>query len=101
MVIPEYFTMPWLHVTVPAGFLDAVGLADDLARDVSAAAGLGRGDVVTLITVADASATPGALVMLAGRRREKSVEMGMVEAACRTVVRAVGVSADLVAVVRL
>jgi hypothetical protein len=92
--------MPWIHATLWSSADPAERLAPELAQAVASAAGLEPADVIALITVADASAGSGALVTIAGRRRDDSVEDSIAKAVRRVVATSTGVSVDLVAVVR-
>ena len=92
--------MPWIHATLSGTPGSAGDLARALAGAAAGAAGLEPADVVALVTVADAAAGSGALVTIAGRRRDDAVEDAVAAAVRRVVAAAGGVSADLVAVVR-
>ena len=92
--------MPWIHATLPSGAAPAGRVAHELAQAVAKAAGLEPGDVIVLVTVADAAAGSGALVTITGRRRDDAVEDAIAGAVRRVVATATGLSADLVAVVR-
>jgi phenylpyruvate tautomerase PptA (4-oxalocrotonate tautomerase family) len=92
--------MPWIHATLSAGAGSADGLARDLADAAASAAGLAPADVITLVTVADAAAGSGAVVTIAGRRRDDSAEDAIAAAARQVVATAIGFDPDLVAVIR-
>ena len=92
--------MPWIHATLSGSAAPGGRLADELAETVASAAGLEPGDVIALVTVADAAAGSGALVTIAGRRRDDAVEDAIADAVRRVVATSTGLSADLVAVVR-
>jgi hypothetical protein len=92
--------MPWIHATLSSSADPADRLAHELAQAAARAAGLEPGDVIALVTVADAAAGSGALVTIAGRRRDDLVEDRIAEAVRRVVATSTGVSVDLVAVVR-
>ena len=91
--------MPWIHATVSSS-PDADDLARELAATAANAAGLESTDVIALVTVADASAGSGAVVAVAGRVRDDSVEDSIVDAIRRVVANSTGLDMDLVAVVR-
>ena len=91
--------MPWIHATVSSS-ADADDLARELAATAANAAGLEPTGVIALVTVADASAGSGAMVAVAGRRRDDSVEDSIVDAIRRVVANSTGLDMDLVAVVR-
>jgi hypothetical protein len=92
--------MPWIQATLSSSAVPAGRLAAELARAAADAAGFEPGDVIALVTVADAAAGSGALVTIAGRRRDVVVEDAIAGAVRRVVATAAGLSADLVAVVR-
>jgi hypothetical protein len=92
--------MPWIHATLPSGAAPAGGLAHELARAAASAAGLEPGDVIALVTVADATAGSGALATIAGRRRDDAVEDAIANAVRQVLATATGLSPDLVGVVR-
>jgi hypothetical protein len=92
--------MPWIHATLSSNAGPAGRLAHELAQAAANAAGLEPGDVIALITVADAAAGSGALVTITGRRRDDAVEDAIAGAVRQVVATATGLSADLVAVVR-
>lgn len=92
--------MPWIHATLSTSADPADRLARELAEAAASAAGLEPGDVIALITVADASAGSGALVTIAGRRRDDSLEDSIADAVRRVIATSTGLSVDLVAVVR-
>jgi phenylpyruvate tautomerase PptA (4-oxalocrotonate tautomerase family) len=92
--------MPWIHATLSGGAGSADSLARDLADAAASAAGLAPADVIALVTVADAAAGSGAVVTIAGRRRDESAEDAVAAAVRRVVAAAVGVAPDLVAVIR-
>ena len=92
--------MPWIHATLSSSVVPTGRLAHELAQAVANAAGLEPGDVIVLITVADAAAGSGALVTITGRRRDDAVEDAIAGAVRQVVATATGLSADLVAVVR-
>ena len=92
--------MPWIHATLPSGAVPAGRLAHELAQAAASAAGLEPGDVIALVTVADAAAGSGALVTITGRRRDDALEDAIAGAVRRVVATATGLSPDLVAVVR-
>ncbi len=93
--------MPWIHVTsTSAAAGGPSALAADLCAGVAAAAGLVPSDVVVLVDVADGSAGSGALVTVAGRRRDDATEREVVDTVRRIVARGTDLAPDLVAVVR-
>jgi hypothetical protein len=47
--------MPWIHATLSSSAVPAGRIADELASAAADAAGLEPGDVIALVTVADAA----------------------------------------------
>jgi hypothetical protein len=47
--------MPWIHATLSSSAAPAGRLAHELAQAVAKAAGLEPGDIIALVTVADAA----------------------------------------------
>jgi phenylpyruvate tautomerase PptA (4-oxalocrotonate tautomerase family) len=92
--------MPWIHATLASSAVPTGRLASELAQAAANAAGLDPGDVIALVTVADAAAGSGALVTITGRRRDDAVEDAIADAVRQVVATATGLSPDLVAVVR-
>jgi len=92
--------MPWIHATLASSAVATGRLAPELAQAAANAAGLDPGDVIALVTVADAAAGSGALVTITGRRRDDAVEDAIADAVRQVVATATGLSPDLVAVVR-
>ena len=92
--------MPWIHATLASSAVPTGRLASELAQAAANAAGLDPGDVIALVTVADAAAGSGALVTITGRRRDAAVEDAIADAVRQVVATATGLSPDLVAVVR-
>jgi phenylpyruvate tautomerase PptA (4-oxalocrotonate tautomerase family) len=95
--------MPWICVTTGPDLPDEAARA--LSRKVAAAAAaaldLVPDDVVVLVSPAGAVSAPGAMVSLAGRRRDEAAESALASAVRAEVAETLGLDPGLVAVSRL
>jgi phenylpyruvate tautomerase PptA (4-oxalocrotonate tautomerase family) len=101
MASAEGQTVPWITVTLARQQADPRALADELAREVAAAAGLLPDDVVVLVSVAEAAAGRGSVVTFTGRPRPADTEKAIVSAVRRVVAEISHDPPELVAVIRL
>jgi hypothetical protein len=94
--------MPWIQVTLgiaPAAPVEAI--AERLAAAAASALGLNVADVSVLVVTATGAGAPGALITIAGRRREAGAEAVLADAAVQTVVDSTGLASDFIGVLRL
>jgi len=95
--------MPWICVTTGPDLSDdaARALSREVAAAAAAALDLVADDVIVFISPARAVSAPGAVVSLAGRRRDDAAESALASAVRAPVSAALGIDPDLVGVTRL
>lgn len=95
--------MPWIQLLIGPDDLEtdtAQQLADETAQVAAHAVGLSPQDVVVLVQSAAASSGPGALMHIAGRRRDEATELFLQQQLRQTVAARIGCDVALVVVVR-